>query len=305
MIESQEKLARRLLYLPLDLGEKVLLWLVYRDLKPVSEITVERRNFFLLRRGIHDTSYDNDAPKIRRIREWIHDAGLVYAFDPKYPGSWHVGKDKDKVALSAKILRLFDYESEYKTGILFGYPEESVKAYARNREIGVEKNQIIMVWPGLQVFHPYLKDKYFTPYIFYSIRADRVEEDSQIAKTWADTIRKEVPTLAKWYEKYVTDRRKQEGKSGDVWEVRLRRREQTAAEIVDEYSKEVKTTKEKLQKALREFSDSCLTDVQMASVCQELRQRMMEEEKKDKDLVEKLKKGESMCGRKGIENLVL
>lgn len=195
MTESQKMLAKRLLYLSLDLHEKVLLWLSYRGLKPVSGITVERRNIALLRRGIK-TSPPNIKNKINRIRKWVHDADLHYATEPGYPNAWHVGRDKNQVTLSAKILHRFDYKSEYQSGILFGFPIESAKAYAHNRILKPGENRISMIKP----FE-------FSPYQFFSTRADHGREDGQIAKVWESSIRKDVPLLAKWYEEYSARQR--------------------------------------------------------------------------------------------------
>ena len=135
---------------------------------------------------------------------------MYYVSSSKYLSEWHVSKDKQKAKLSASIIRKFDYESEVKSGVLFGFPEESAKAYAYNRNLEKGKDQISVVYPGWIYFHPYLKDKYYAPYIFYAIRKDRVKEDSRVAKKWADTIRKDVPTLARWYEKLEKKRRLQE-----------------------------------------------------------------------------------------------
>ncbi len=196
LIEQQEKLARRLLYLPIDLHEKVLLWLAYRGIKPVSEITVERRDLPLFRRllrqgkKINSTYNDNDS-RIKRVKKWICDAGLFYDFDPEYPSSWHVSYDKYKAQLSVKILRKFDYQNEYLSGILFGFPESSARAYAHNRVANAE-NQIPMKPPFTN-----------SPYEFFAIPTDKLSEGIQAAtvKVWADTIRQDVPKLAEWSEK--------------------------------------------------------------------------------------------------------
>lgn len=198
-------MARRLLYLPLDIHEKVLLWLAYRGLKPVSEITVERRGniMSLLRRGIRRVStYSYNSQKTKRIRKWIRDAGLFRCAEQSNNSSWHVGKNRNNVVESAKILHKFDYENEVKSGELLGYPEESVRAYARSRDMSEKEIKKVMLGTGDLIYkNPYLKDKYYAPYIFYNMPKKRVELDSQTAKRWADTIREEVPVLAKWFEK--------------------------------------------------------------------------------------------------------
>lgn len=198
---TQEILARRLLYLPVDLGEKVLMWLTYKELKPVSEITVIKRNLSKLRKGIRTNDYDFNSPKSKRIRKWLKDAGLFRVSESKYPGSWHIGKNLSEVKLSVKVIRKFDYENEILSGKIFGFPPGSVVAYAINRSLEASDPKHPVLWPGDRFQNPYLKDKYFTPYIRYALDANRIKEDSEIAKIWADTIRKDVPTLAKWYEK--------------------------------------------------------------------------------------------------------
>ena len=204
---TQRELSSRLLYLPIDLKEKVLLWLTYKGLKPVSEITTSRRGnlLSLLRRGIkRKSTYDFNSSKSQRIKKWILDAGMYYEPESEGDMSWHVGKDKSKVDLSSKIIRKFDFANELKSGLLFGFPEESAKAYAHNR-IAKDEKQIPMVWPDKE---HYFDDKYYAPYVLYNIPLEHIEKDSQTAKKWADTIRKDVPKLAKWFEKKEENRRK-------------------------------------------------------------------------------------------------
>ena len=133
---DKNNLANRLLYLPLDIHEKVLLWLTYKELKPVSEITAERRGNIksLLKKGIRKAStYQFDSPNSLRIRGWIKDAGLVISFEEKYGSAWHISKDKKLANESVESLQKYDYNSEVKSGKLFGFPIESVKTYAKNR----------------------------------------------------------------------------------------------------------------------------------------------------------------------------
>lgn len=122
--------------------------------------------------------------------------------EEKNDTSWHVGKNKNKVVESAKIIHKFDYENEVKSGLLLGYPEESAKAYAQNRGRSEKDVMKVMVGTGSLVYkNPYLKDKYYSPYIFYNMPKSKVVEESEVAKKWADVVRKEVPLLAKWFEK--------------------------------------------------------------------------------------------------------
>lgn len=211
---NKEKLASRLLYLPIDLNEKVLLWLTYKGLKPVSEITALKRNRAHLRRMMRDplykksykSPYDFDSRSSKRIRKWINDAGLYLAIEPEYETAWHVGSNPEQVKTSTKLLHKFDIENEIKTGLMFGFPEVSVRAYAENRNKSDEEIENVMVGTGDLLYKdPYLKDKYFTPYVFYNIPKSKVVEQSQVAKKWADTIREDVSQLATWFENAVRD----------------------------------------------------------------------------------------------------
>lgn len=209
MNKIQEKLAKRLLYLPLDVHDKVLLWLTYKNLKPVSEICADRRRKAELIRKIRDkkfrnsyiSTYNPNSPNSKRIKKWIHDASMFIATEKSGDISWHISKNKTKAFHSAKIIHLFDYQHEIEKGSLFGFPKKSVEAYAHN-QTSKTKSLIPMVGTGsLKYDHPYLKNKYFTPYVFYNTCQNSITKDSQIAKKWADTIRRDIPLLAKWFEK--------------------------------------------------------------------------------------------------------
>lgn len=185
----------------MDVGEKVLMWLTYKGLKPVSEITVIRRNLSQLKKGIRNNDYDFNSSTSKKIRKWLEDANLYFLSESEYPGSWHIGKNLEDVKLSSKVIRIFDYENELVSGKLFGFPPKSVIAYAVNRSLEVPDPNHPILWPGDKFQNSYLKDKYFTPYLIFALDANRIEEDSKVAKTWADTIRDDIPLLAKWYEK--------------------------------------------------------------------------------------------------------
>lgn len=207
---SPKSLASRLLYLPLDIHEKVLLWLTYKGLKPVSEITVLKRDRTHLRRMMSDpvyrssykSPYSYDSKKSKRIRRWIADAGLHLSIEPGHDIAWHISQDPSLAKQSTELLHKFDTESEIKSGILFGFPKESAKTYAENRNKSDEDVEKIMVGTGELLYkNNFLKDKYYTPYIFYNMSKDKVQEESKIAKIWADAIRQDVPKLAAWLEK--------------------------------------------------------------------------------------------------------
>lgn len=296
-MNTTEKLAKRLLYLPLDVQEKVLLWLAHRGLKPVSEITVERRGniISLLRRGISKVStYSYNSPRTKRIRKWIRDAGLYKATESKYKTSWHIGRDHNRVILSTKVLHKFNYENEVKSGVLLGYPLASAKAYAYNRNLKIGDDKIPVIYPGYVFMDSYLKDKYYTPYIFYAIRTDCVKEDALTAKTWADAIKSDVPVLAKWFEKEVEARRKREGKFEQSIKEMYKRENLTIDEIINEYSRGEQTNKQVFSKALVDFLGAQIGNFLFASMCLKIRRRLSKEEKKDKDFIAVLKKGENL-----------
>lgn len=215
MEKSQQELAKRLLYLPIDLHEKVLLWLAYKGLKPVSEITAQKRNSAHLRKMMRDkeyrasykSDYSFESAKSKRIRKWIEDAGMYISTEPNNNISWHVSRDKTKAELSAKILHKFDYDNELRSGQLFGYPENSAIAYAKDRIKKDDKTSNLIGTGHLLYENQFLKNKDYIPYIFYNMPKDKVEQDSQTAKKWAETIRKDVPTLSKWFERKAARRR--------------------------------------------------------------------------------------------------
>lgn len=194
-----EKLASELLLLPLDINEKIFLWLTYKGLKPVSEIEVIRR--------------ENKESNPALVEKWIEDAGLIYLSYPDSPYNWHVGKELKKIEKTIENLHKFTYESEIVTGELFGFPSASVKAYADNR-VG-KKTPII--WVGEKYINEITSGHYFTPYILYSVSRENVEKDILVAKEWADTIRNDVPKLAQQFEKEQEGEKEIQLKLGKVF----------------------------------------------------------------------------------------
>lgn len=206
--ETKNKLGSRLIYLPLDPVEKVLLWLAYRHLKPVSEISVTRRSKSKIKKRV--TNFNESSPKIKRIKMWIKDAGMFYMPEKEYPSAWHVGHNKKDVSESATTIRKFDYKSELKTGLLFGFPNKSVQAYARNNNPKTNNESTTIIWPGDKYLHPKTKDKTYTPYLIYAVNLDSSPTDLKVAEKWANCIRTELPLLAMWYEKKELIRKQKE-----------------------------------------------------------------------------------------------
>lgn len=211
MVFTEQNLASRLHYLPLDITEKVLLWLTYKGLKPVSEITAERRGNIraLLKKGVKPVSkYNFDSKDSKRIRKWLADASLNLEISPDYKTEWHVGKDKDLVHESTILIRRFDRESEIRSGEIFGFPKDSTVAYAENKSKPIEEIQQVMVGTGgIQFDDPYLHDRYFAPYVLYNMPKSDVVSESRTAQLWADTIRADVPKLAQWFEAKYTSKK--------------------------------------------------------------------------------------------------
>lgn len=178
MTNFDKKLSSRLLYLSLMLSEKVYLWLTFRGIKPVSEIVFIK---------------DKRNPKAKRIIKWLKDAGLYYTPESSSKNNYvgvHISKDKKKAELLNRLSPKDDKKSAFTKGVLYGFPKKAVYASAYKTS----------PMSGEYYANTRLKDKYFVPYMLYGSRLNHIKEDSQTAKLWADTIRKEVPTLAKWFE---------------------------------------------------------------------------------------------------------
>lgn len=208
---KQQNLANRLLYLPIDLNEKVLLWLTHKGLKPVSQICAEKRDRKYLKMRLTDPErakqykpkeFNFDSPNSKRIRKWLNDAGLKLITNTPPDSDWYVGQNETDVRKVFSSIGKFDYDNQVTTGLLLGFPKESVLAYVKNLDKEWEEAEKEMVGTGeALVKDKFLKDRYYRPYIFYNIPKSLVESESQIAKEWADTIRTDIPKLAKWFEK--------------------------------------------------------------------------------------------------------
>lgn len=172
-----ENLSNRLLYLSMMAQSKVELWLVHRDKKKACSISL-RNNF------------STETAKSKRIENWIKDAGLHYVVDKENKNLLHISKDPD---LSQKMNDL--QWSQKPSDIIFrgkqyNYPEKAVEAFAKNIE---SMSDYIEVRERIKKF-PYWH------YARYRVRVRHEKDDLQVAKKWADLIRKEVPKLAKWFE---------------------------------------------------------------------------------------------------------
>jgi hypothetical protein len=206
----QNNLANRLLYLPIDLNEKVLLWLTYKGQKPVSNIVALRRDRKYLRLKLthpemasiyKKKEFDYNSESSVRLRKWITDADLQLVTKTPPDSDWYVGKNISDVQTVANSIQIFDQDHQIITGTFLGFPQDSVIAYAQNLHKDWKIVEQMMTGTGkLLQGNDFLRNKYYTPYIFYSMTKSGVKGESQVAKRWADTIRKDIPRLAKWFE---------------------------------------------------------------------------------------------------------
>lgn len=100
----------------------------------------------------------------------------------------------------------FEPSTNGRLGILYGFPKEAVEEYVK----AGSDPQIKVLPDSLESpneFHKRNKDEYWEPYVSYVIRKGYDEEDTRVAKIWADNIRKEFPELACRYEEYMAKRR--------------------------------------------------------------------------------------------------
>lgn len=164
-------LSSSLLYLPLNIQSRVELWLTFKSLKPVSAI-----------------SFRNPS-KTARVFSWLDRANIKYTLDTKRPEIAYVSKDISLAREAMRIMWSKKLVDEIKKGELFGYPKKATKAYA-SRE-------------PMSTITPQSFPNYWFAYMRYSVRESYETEDSQVAKKWADCIRKDIPTLAAWFENAI------------------------------------------------------------------------------------------------------
>ena len=179
---KSKTLASRLLYLPLWVGDKVELWLTYKGIKPGSLLSLIRE------KGMTQVH-------IKRIKKWLTDAGIHFQDDLGSKSGNHLIISKDKKVIDQIANLKFSFESHeedfYQLGVLLGYPPKAARAYASgNRELLITPNDKDSP----------VKGNYETPYAQFMIRSGHEKEDIKIAKIWADTIRHDIPKLARWYE---------------------------------------------------------------------------------------------------------
>ena len=171
-------LENRLLYLSALTLSRIEFWLTYRGIKLAS--TTPLRNKFTTK---------NAATK--RIVKWLEDADLYYVIDKKHKDMIHISKDKALAEKMAKIQWSEDPKDIIFRGNKYGFPINAVKAFAKD---------LISMGDYWEIRERIMKYPYWH-YARYRVRSGHEFEDLQVAKKWATIIRKEVPKLAKWFEK--------------------------------------------------------------------------------------------------------
>lgn len=197
LMKNNNVIKDRLLKLPLDPGEKVLLWLTFIGQKPVSDIHVLIRDKEKLRKGEFTSKNSDIESNLVEIKTWITDAGLIYEIEKEHPTAWRVGKDKTQIIKSIDYLHNSNKDKQIELGLIFGYPKNSVEAYVNNQETTYEQFIQIMIPPrGIEGEN----SEYFWPYAIFAISKSHQDEGVKLAKLWADIIRNDLPELAKLYE---------------------------------------------------------------------------------------------------------
>lgn len=184
ILKFMKDLAKRLNGLPIEVG-KVQLWLVYRRLKPMASVVL-------------DFDWESDDEEREKLEDWFKDAGVVFKKSQRNENTLHVSLDENVLEKHALSELDESAEAHLLRGKLYGFPEGAALAYS---EV-IEREDL---FPNEKVIHApkvlELRDKYWYQYIEYLVRRGHEFEDSMVAKTWADVVRKEIPEVAQEYEK--------------------------------------------------------------------------------------------------------
>lgn len=179
--------------LPISTG-LVLLWLVYRDIKPMATLSTDFDWSESSEADINKTNLEQET----QLTKALDRMGIFYSLSKRFANTIHVSKDKKILAENEKMELLDTQDAHFKRGVFYGFGEELSSVYA---------SEVIKpgeMFPNDKLIHatmvPELVDQYWYPYIEYLVRRGHEMEDSMIAKRWAEIIRKELPQLAKEYE---------------------------------------------------------------------------------------------------------
>lgn len=187
---DQDKLASQLTILPLWVVNKVELWLTYKGLKPVSLFSPRKKD------GL-------TAAQFNKIKKWITNAGLFIEPDPHSGDEEHfIISQNTKLLDKVKKMDFSSHalpENYHKLGVLLGYPSEATKAYAygsSSKLIGADDT-------GSPV-----RNKPESSYAQFLLRKGYEKEDIKTAKIWMNTVRHDIPKIAKEFEKEIKSSKK-------------------------------------------------------------------------------------------------
>ena len=164
--------------MPLNVQERIQLWLTHRGLKKATLITLEKNK------------------QNQRIFKWLHDTSLEWVQKRE---RIFVSKNKLIANQLSNIWNKNNQESEYQKGILLGYPTKPSQAFAKYADNKYRGKYLVNI---IDPNFPKSVIPYY-PYIFFIVRKGKEKVDSVIAKRWAKVIRADIPKLAKWYEKEI------------------------------------------------------------------------------------------------------
>lgn len=166
-------------YLPLNLQSRVDLFLTQNGLKSNSAIILRKPSCHF------------------KLESYLIKNNLSYSIDSRDSQLYFVSKNQADVNLLKSIWHQKDIESEVQKGLLLGYPNKAVSAFAKYKD-HPERGKYLS--GTLSSDFPKSQLNYW-PYIGYVLRKGHEIEDSLIAQKWAQFIRQNNPTLAIWYEK--------------------------------------------------------------------------------------------------------
>jgi hypothetical protein len=76
--------------------------------------------------------FDFDSPNSKRIKKWISDAELKILTNTPPDSDWYVGQDESDVRRVFDSIGKLDHDNQVTTGLLLGFPKESVFTYVKN-----------------------------------------------------------------------------------------------------------------------------------------------------------------------------
>lgn len=163
--------------LPLDLGDRVDLLLVYANQKPSTEIFIPSHYFNTKTDFQEFASYINkELPYINK--PFINDGFDFFYRDPNTGASvelakFYIGKDK---SWCERLKNSYDSCNSHETGICYGFPETAIGAFHGDR-----KRLMTDLYDGTP-------ESFFTQFIFS--KESFKEEFKSTSVRWHDTVKK-------------------------------------------------------------------------------------------------------------------